>query len=258
MSNLPQPIALLEVAMAIRRRSEPLRYQIRNDILDLLIQDNYQPGDKLPTESELTELLSVSRSTLREGLHLLEEERVIRTKHGTGRFVIAPLKDYKFDVTRLQSVTEMLADYGMEVTTRVFSVTEKPADSQLAACLELEIGTLVICIERARYADNVPVIYSIDIIPKSILHDHCDPKLFEGSLFILLEESCGIRPDYTRTTIRSVVSKAMVPTSVVSSPSVPWILLEQVNFTKEGQAVIYSRDFHHGEYVTFHLTRYRH
>jgi GntR family transcriptional regulator len=172
--------------------------------------------------------------------------------------VIAPPKDYKFDITRLQSVTEMLGDYGLQVTTRVLSVTEQPADSQVALIMELEIGTPLIYIERARYAENVPVIYSIDILPKRILHGDWEPKLFEESLFKLLDEHWGVHPDYTRTTIRSVVSKGMVPASIVSGLWVPWILLEQVNYTQDGEVVIFSRDFHQGEYVTFHLTRHRH
>ena len=244
--------------MASRRRSEPLRYQIRNEILDLLTRKEYQPGDQLPTEQELTELLNVSRSTLREGLHLLEEERLIRTKHGAGRFLVSRPKDYKFDVTRLQSVTEMLADYGIGAITRVLQVSEEPSDAYIAWQLGLEPGTPVICIERARYAENIPVIYSIDIIPKHILTGSWEPSLFEGSLFKLLEERWKTFIDYTRATIRAVLTMGQVPPSVVSDPLVPWIMFEQVNYNVDDEPVIYSKDFHHSDYVTFHIKRYRH
>jgi DNA-binding GntR family transcriptional regulator len=49
------------------------------------------------------DLLNVSRSTLREGLHLLEEERIIRTSQGIGRFLVSVPGDYKFDITHFKA-----------------------------------------------------------------------------------------------------------------------------------------------------------
>jgi GntR family transcriptional regulator len=62
----------------------------------------------------LSEILGVSRFSLREAIHLLEEERIIATKHGTGRFLVAIPGDFNIDLSVLQSVTEMLAGYGIE------------------------------------------------------------------------------------------------------------------------------------------------
>ena len=95
--------------MTTRRRPEPLRYQIKNELLDLFNQENFKPGDRIPPESTLMEVLQVSRSTLREGLQLLEEEHILRTRHGIGRYLITHPIDYKYDITHLQSATEMLA-----------------------------------------------------------------------------------------------------------------------------------------------------
>src|SRR3972149_11126253 len=91
------------------RYTRPLRYQIRKDILDFIVEKGYQPGDQFPSEQELSDLLEVSRFSLREAIHLLEEECVISTKHGTGRFLLSPPGDFSIDLTNLQSVTELLA-----------------------------------------------------------------------------------------------------------------------------------------------------
>ena len=40
-------------AMAKRSRTEPMRYQIRNDILELLMNGNIKPGDQIPTQQAL-------------------------------------------------------------------------------------------------------------------------------------------------------------------------------------------------------------
>lgn len=52
------------------------------------INDNTYPNLKLPTERELCLQFSVSRSTVREALSILEDERVITKKHGSGIYIL--------------------------------------------------------------------------------------------------------------------------------------------------------------------------
>ena len=47
----------------------------------------YPPGSQLPSESELSDQMNVSRMTLRKALLLLEEDGIIRTVPGIGHFV---------------------------------------------------------------------------------------------------------------------------------------------------------------------------
>ncbi|WP_203361496.1 GntR family transcriptional regulator [Bacillus sp. REN10] len=61
--------------------------QIRQIILD----DGLIPGDKLPSERELSERLSVARSSVREALRALELLGLIETKRGEGTF----LRDFR-------------------------------------------------------------------------------------------------------------------------------------------------------------------
>ncbi|EMM3430011.1 GntR family transcriptional regulator [Klebsiella aerogenes] len=51
---------------------------------------NYVIGDRLPTERELAEILSVSRSAVREALIMLEIENIIEVRKGSGIFLVSP------------------------------------------------------------------------------------------------------------------------------------------------------------------------
>jgi DNA-binding GntR family transcriptional regulator len=243
--------------MTTRRRPEPLRYQIKSELLALFSQRNYRPGDKIPSESSLMDDLQVSRSTLREGLQLLEEEHILRTKHGTGRFLITQPVDYKFDITHLQSASEMLADYGLHPNSRLVTMNEIPADAQIAARLNILPEDLVLNLERVWYAENIPVICSVDFVPKYCLTMECNPVRLNGSLTKFLSEECGIHLDHARSTIKAIVSDSFLMRVGLSNSRVPWILLEQVNYDQDGRAVIYSKDYHHSEYITFNVSRYR-
>lgn len=56
-------------------------------VKDLILGRGLRPGDPLPTEAELTELLGVSRSSLREAIRTLVTLDILDVRHGTGTFV---------------------------------------------------------------------------------------------------------------------------------------------------------------------------
>ena len=243
--------------MSTTRRKEPLRYQIRDELLELFSKLKFKTGDKLPTEQDLGEMLNASRSTLREGLHLLEEERVILTKHGTGRFLLHPVTDFKIEMTRLQSVTEQLATFGIQGEIEVLDVSRLPSDGHISKHLQIDIGTPVIAIERLRKADNVPIIYSLDLLPESKLPSPTSRKDFEGSLFNFLEDKCKVFIDHSYSMIRTPSHNEMMNKYLISEPEIQWILLEQVSCISSGEPYIYSHDYHNGDVITFHLRRFR-
>jgi GntR family transcriptional repressor for pyruvate dehydrogenase complex len=75
----------------------PLRTRVRS-VSDALVAHLEQmialgelaPGDRLPPERELAESLSVSRTSLREALHKLEDKHLIERRQGKGTVVLAP------------------------------------------------------------------------------------------------------------------------------------------------------------------------
>lgn len=61
--------------------------QVIDQIKQLLADGRLQPGDKLPSERQLAEMLGVSRPSLREALRALEYASVLETRVGEGVFV---------------------------------------------------------------------------------------------------------------------------------------------------------------------------
>src|ERR1700751_5680283 len=55
--------------------------------IERLILKKLQPGDKLPSESELAETLSVSRSSIRDAIRSLELMGMVEPRQGTGTIV---------------------------------------------------------------------------------------------------------------------------------------------------------------------------
>lgn len=58
-----------------------------DQIIDFILKQDLQPGVKLPTEAELTVLLGVGRSTVREAVRRLATRNILEVRQGSGIFV---------------------------------------------------------------------------------------------------------------------------------------------------------------------------
>lgn len=82
-----QPIATKE-KLSGRSRNGSSSEQVLNHLRELIQQGKLKPGERLPAERELAELLQVSRPTLRAGLRSLAAMGVLESRHGSGTYVV--------------------------------------------------------------------------------------------------------------------------------------------------------------------------
>ncbi|WP_165916297.1 FadR/GntR family transcriptional regulator [Marinisporobacter balticus] len=64
-----------------------LSEKVANNIKKLIIDNELQPGDKLSNEIELSKILNVSRSTIRESVKILVSMNILEIRRGKGTFV---------------------------------------------------------------------------------------------------------------------------------------------------------------------------
>lgn len=67
--------------------NKKLYIEIVSKIRKMIDEDGLKPGDKLPSERELSERLKVGRSSVREALRALELLGLIETRRGEGTFL---------------------------------------------------------------------------------------------------------------------------------------------------------------------------
>jgi GntR family transcriptional regulator len=68
----------------------PLFYQLFVALRDAILSGVYQPGDKLPSESELCAGYGISRTTVRYAIDRLVSDGYVHRRHGKGTFVVRP------------------------------------------------------------------------------------------------------------------------------------------------------------------------
>ena len=81
--------------------------KIAAQLTELIEIQNLQPGDKLPPERQLADLLEVSRPSLREALHILQAQGLVAIRHGQGTFVQEPLVAQELRASMMASTHDL-------------------------------------------------------------------------------------------------------------------------------------------------------
>ncbi len=68
-------------------RPQRLPDNIARNIIDAIESGQLKPGDRLPSENELSERFGVARTVVREAVSLLKYDGVIKSKQGVGAFI---------------------------------------------------------------------------------------------------------------------------------------------------------------------------
>ncbi|RDJ03787.1 GntR family transcriptional regulator [Rhizobium grahamii] len=240
---------------------EPLRdtrtlvIQLRDRIADLIRDEGLNPGDKLPTEAQLTARFKISRPALREALKLLEQDDIIYVEHGRGRFISA-MSAVQVDrpITVFESVTDMARQYGYKPHNKVLSISEEAPEATVAKALHLKSGERVIRVERLRLENETPIMYCVDYVPRSIIPTRLYDIDWSGSLLSLLEQYKN-RPRMSAASVAAV----MLPDDVVARNDLrdfgPALLITETCFNAAGVPVNYAIDYHRGSHFTFSLVR---
>ena len=237
------------------RDSRTLAIQLRDRIAELIRAEGLKPGDKLPTEAQLTQRFHISRPALREALKLLEQDDIIYVEHGRGRFISA-MSAVQVDrpITVFESVTDMAQHYGYKPVNKVLSISEEDPPAVVSEKLCLEAKARVIRIERVRLHDEEPILYCIDYVPRTIIPAKLYDIDWSGSLLNLLEQHRH-RPRMSAATVSSV----MLPDDVVERHDLrdfgPALLIAETCFDAAGKPVNYALDYHRGSHFTFSLVR---
>ncbi|MDH2406634.1 GntR family transcriptional regulator [Bradyrhizobium sp. SSUT18] len=237
------------------RDERTLVLQLRDAISAMIEERKLQPGDQLPTESELTQAFRISRPALREALKLLEQDGTIYVKHGKGRFVSAMgTLQVERPITCFESVTDMVRRFGYKPTNKVLSVLEQDPSEEVQAALRLNARARVIRLERLRMHGKEVLVYCVDYIPRPIIPDHVSDIDWSGSVLNLLERYRQ-RPSMSTASASAVLLPQKVSDRNNLSDFGPAFLVTEVAYTRIGTPVLFSKDYHRGSRFTFSFVR---
>jgi GntR family transcriptional regulator len=175
-----------------RDRPEPLWHQTERALRALIADGTWPDGAQLPNEAKLSEMLGVSRITMRHALRNMEEWGLLRREQGRGTFVrnstvIAGARGPT-------SLTQEMADRGLSAGSRILELTEIPADNAIASALEIREGAAVVKLRRLRFGGGQPIGIQTAYLPVKRTPGLAGMSEALVSLYATLRERFGLVP----------------------------------------------------------------
>ena len=173
----------------------PLYKQVINDIRSRIDNGGYKVGQKIPSESELSEMYSVSRITIRRAIEELSTEGYLTKKQGKGTYVTSRKLNAKLtQAGALTSFTDVCSESGVKSGARFIDRIHMPADAHLAKELGIDEGADVLRIRRIRTADGVPAVYEVTYFPFESCSFLETEELNNDCLYEVIENRSSMRP----------------------------------------------------------------
>ncbi len=224
--------------MLQRKKGVALWRQIQKAIEADIIGGELAPGQKLPTERELSERFGVNRHTVRRALARLEAKDVIRVKQGQGSFVQEDTVRYL--LARRVRFSENLLRQRRRPAADLLESAVVPADKAVAKALQLLPQTPVLRMESIGKADGKVIGIFRQFYPYALCKGLDGLYRDTGSITKGLQ-LLGIT-DYTR---KANTISARMPTSAEAalleiSRSRPVLITETVNVLHDDTPIEYG------------------
>jgi GntR family transcriptional regulator len=153
-------------------RRGTLKYLRVRDYLRTLATQELDAGDPLPSERELCDRFGVSRMTVRQAVDALVVDGVLERVHGRGMFVARPKVDLQ---VRLTSFSEEMRRRGMTPSVKHLRAEVVPADTRIAAALEIDPADPVVHLHQLRFADGEPMSVQHCWLAEALVPNIVDP-----------------------------------------------------------------------------------
>lgn len=226
--------------------------QVRQSLLGDLTSGKLEPGAKLANENDLAERFAVSRSTIREAVGSLMDAGYLARRHGSGTYVTSSSRT-RHPLETTVSYTAMIRASGRTPSEMIVSKSVRAPIETERELLGLPDSESLIDVERVRFADRRPVIYSRDQIPVALLGAYGQDTL-DSSLYAILARAGHPVTSATARLIPTAATAKLAKLLMVKRGS-PLLHIDQIDYDERGRAVMLSNEWHVADAFDLVVTR---
>ena len=226
-------------------KKTPLHAQLKEKIIAMIAEGEFNPGNQLPTQKELCAQYGMSHMTVRRALDELIKEGVIRSVRGEGLYVSN--RTLASDSGSLIGFDEQILRLGMTPSKRILCAEIIPASTVLAQVLKVEVGIPLVSLERLLLANNTPVAQVIAYLPHYLCPDLFSHDLEKGSMFATLRQVYGLQLTGSVSIVQTVLASKEQATLLQVPRPAALLSREQLTYLSDGKIIEFSRSFLRGD-----------
>lgn len=225
---------------------------IRSELTTEIADGVYLPGDKLPTEADLSRRFDVNRHTVRRALAEMATDGLVYARRGSGVFVTGRPADYPLG-KRVRYNQNLSAAGQLPAREILQLVTRRPSPIE-AEMLGLNASEEVHCFEGLALGNGVPIALTHSVFPAERFPGFIAAIELSKSVTSALA-ICGLS-DFTRVSTRLTAKTANATHArhLRIAVGAPILRTVSINADPEGVPVEYGTTHFSGDRVTLTLT----
>ena len=236
-------------------RPTPIVEQVDTLLRDRIRAEYYPPGGRLPSETELSEELGVSRATIRTVFARMAVEGLILRKQGDGTYVNRHIRAINTHSGGIWDFARLIASSGYEPAIQPVSQSIRPAQEHEADLLAVEPGEQLLSIVRLFSADGAPAILAQNVVPLQLIKE--TPDQIDGRLQIgdLLERYCHQKIAYTLTDISSIAATPEAVEYLNVPAGSPLLVLKVTFYNRNNHPIVHGRSYFNDSLLRLRLVQ---
>ncbi len=218
--------------------TKPLYLVVKDHIVESIESGGLEPGDLIPSESQLARTLDVSVGTVRKAIDQLEQQRRLYRHQGKGTYVSRI--DFDNSLFRFFSYGDAA---GGAARYRKSTPVRKRVKGDKAICRELAVraGTPLIYLERIGYTDEAqPVLVEKCWWLAHLVEGIQDAEVhITDLLYAVIERRFGVHVVRSEETLTAEAADLATATSLKVGEGAPVVVLRRHTFTTNDKLIEY-------------------
>lgn len=215
--------------------AKPLYGQVHDILYQKIVNQEYAPGDFIPTEKELEKMFGVSRMTIRLAVDSLVRDGLVVKERPKGTRVLGPRIVEKLNqVTSFhQEMERNNVDYRVK-SSRIKLVS---TNDWMAKHLQVPMHTKVYELHRVCEISRIPFLSMTSFLPESVDLSMNDER-YKGSLYAILEQK-GIHIQKVDEQISIAYADEQLASELGLDLDAPVLKRVRTSFDQTGQIIEY-------------------
>ncbi len=243
----------------VRPLSKPksITQQIREQIWERIRRGEFDESGRLPGEDQLALEFNVSRATIHSALDQLVAQGLLIRRHGDGTYVNRHLIDITTQLNTVWEFTQLIKASGKEPSIRLLRRDRWMPSPAQAEALEISPDTGLIRFCRLFFADDKPVIYSINMVPETLVRSPIPDEAARFSILTILEKYCGQSFGYAIADISAVMLDEELASLLQSSTATPLLCLNEIFYSQSGLPLMMAENYYNDKIIRLNIIRAR-
>ena len=150
----------------------------------------------------------------------------------------------------------MIQEHGYQPSIHLLKVEEQPADTLVAATLNLVPGEPVVAIQKLFLADDKPVIFNQTYLARRLIKQPCQPDDFTMPIYQFLPKFCQQELAYAFSEIIPLIAPAWLVDrlDLPGSPSAI-LTLQEMSYNPDNEPILSAHSYFRDDLLRLRLIR---